>query len=81
VQEALGHEGSKPAQVVYLRNGQIFTTGFSKMSERQMALWDAVSSVEVLLAVAIMFYVFGVRICVLTRLSCCTQNAFSFKML
>jgi len=43
MQEELGHEGAKPAQVVYLQNGQIFTTGFSKMSERQMALWDAVS--------------------------------------
>ena len=43
IQEGIGHEGSKPAQVVYLRNGLIFTTGFSKMSERQMALWDAVS--------------------------------------
>jgi len=45
MQEAAGHEGSKPAQVVYLRNGYIFTTGFSRMSERQMALWDAVSAV------------------------------------
>ena len=43
MQEELGHEGAKPAQVVYLQNGHIFTTGFSKMSERQMALWDAVS--------------------------------------
>jgi coronin-1B/1C/6 len=39
-QEANGHEGSKPAQVVYLRSGQVFTTGFSRMSERQYALWD-----------------------------------------
>lgn len=44
MQEADGHEGSKPAQVVYLRNGNIFTTGFSRMGERQMALWDAVSA-------------------------------------
>jgi len=43
MQEVVGHEGAKPAQVVYLRNGNIFTTGFSKMSERQTALWDAVS--------------------------------------
>jgi len=45
IQEGVGHEGTKPAQVVYLRNGLIFTTGFSKMSERQIALWDAVSDV------------------------------------
>jgi coronin-1B/1C/6 len=29
-------------QVVYLKDGKIFTTGFSKMSERQYALWDGV---------------------------------------
>ena len=49
MQEKVGHEGSKPAQVVYLRNGHIFTTGFSRMSERQMALWDAVSAICVFL--------------------------------
>jgi len=43
VKEGVGHEGAKPAQVVYLRNGHLFTTGFSKMGDRQMALWDAVS--------------------------------------
>ena len=47
MQEGVGHEGSKPAQVVYLRNGRIFTTGFSKMSERQMALWDDVSAIQI----------------------------------
>jgi len=47
MQEGVGHEGNKPAQVVYLRNGLIFTTGFSRMSERQMALWDAVSAIVV----------------------------------
>lgn len=40
LKEATSHEGSKPVQVVYLKNGTIFTTGFSKMSERQYALWD-----------------------------------------
>jgi len=39
--EIVAHEGAKPAQVVYLKTGQIFTTGFSKMSERQYALWDS----------------------------------------
>lgn len=42
-QEGKCHLGSKPAQCAYLKNGQIFTTGFSKMSERQYALWDEVS--------------------------------------
>jgi len=40
VKEVVGHEGSKPAQVIYLKDGKIFSTGFSKMSERQYALWD-----------------------------------------
>lgn len=38
--EVCAHEGTKPTQVVYLKNGTVFTTGFSKMSERQYALWD-----------------------------------------
>lgn len=38
--EGKPHEGSKPAQAVYLRDEKVFTTGFSKMSERQYALWD-----------------------------------------
>ncbi|CAF0836321.1 unnamed protein product [Didymodactylos carnosus] len=36
----LGHQGAKPMRAIYLRDGRIFTTGFSKMSERQYALWD-----------------------------------------
>lgn len=40
IQEATGHEGSKATQIVFLKNGMIFTTGFSKMSERQLGLWD-----------------------------------------
>ena len=36
------HQGSKPAQALYLKNDKVFTTGFSRMSERQYALWDAV---------------------------------------
>ncbi|XP_078600315.1 coronin-6-like [Branchiostoma floridae x Branchiostoma japonicum] len=34
------HEGAKPQRAVCLKDGRIFTTGFSKMSERQYALWD-----------------------------------------
>lgn len=36
------HQGSKPAQALYLKHDKVFTTGFSRMSERQYALWDAV---------------------------------------
>ena len=38
----MGHQGAKPARAIYLRDGRIFSTGFSKMSERQYALWDEV---------------------------------------
>lgn len=37
-QEALSHEGSKGTRAIFLRNGLVFTTGFSKMSERQYSL-------------------------------------------
>lgn len=38
LQEAICHEGSKATRAIYLRNGLVFTTGFSKMSERQYSL-------------------------------------------
>ncbi|XP_048411959.1 uncharacterized protein LOC125464034 isoform X1 [Stegostoma tigrinum] len=34
------HEGARPMRAVFLTNGNIFTTGFSRMSERQLALWN-----------------------------------------
>lgn len=40
LREAFCHEGSKPVQVCYMKNNTIFSTGFSRMSERQYALWD-----------------------------------------
>ena len=30
-------------RAVFLADGKVFTTGFSRMSERQLALWDPVS--------------------------------------
>jgi len=38
IHEAEGHEGAKPMRAVYMKDGTIFTTGFSRMSERQYAL-------------------------------------------
>ncbi|KPM06481.1 coronin-like protein 3 [Sarcoptes scabiei] len=38
MEQADGHEGAKPQRAIYLRNDLIFTTGFSKMSERQYSL-------------------------------------------
>ncbi|NXB53205.1 COR1B protein, partial [Leucopsar rothschildi] len=34
------HEGARPMRAICLADGKIFTTGFSRMSERQLALWD-----------------------------------------
>ncbi|KPP61753.1 coronin, actin binding protein, 1B-like [Scleropages formosus] len=34
------HEGTRPMRAVFLSDGKILTTGFSRMSERQLALWD-----------------------------------------
>ncbi|XP_051906541.1 coronin-B isoform X1 [Hippocampus zosterae] len=33
------HEGARPMRAIFLTDGKIFTTGFSRMSERQLALW------------------------------------------
>jgi len=37
-EEAIAHEGSKGARAIYLKNGLIFSTGFTKHSERQYSL-------------------------------------------
>ena len=37
------HEGSRPVRAVFVSDGKILSTGFSRMSERQVALWDPVS--------------------------------------
>ncbi|XP_065173133.1 coronin-6 isoform X2 [Atheta coriaria] len=36
--EAIAHEGTKATRAIFLRHGLVFTTGFSKMSERQYSL-------------------------------------------
>ncbi len=38
------HEGSRPVKAVFVSEDKILTTGFSRMSERQVALWDPVST-------------------------------------
>ena len=40
------HEGTRPVHAVFVSEGKILTTGFSRMSERQVALWDTVSAEE-----------------------------------
>jgi coronin-1B/1C/6 len=40
LQSGVGHQGGKPSRAIYLRDGRIFSTGFSKMAERQYAVWD-----------------------------------------
>uniref|UniRef100_A0A8C9T1K8 Coronin n=1 Tax=Scleropages formosus TaxID=113540 RepID=A0A8C9T1K8_SCLFO len=34
------HEGHRPVRAVFVSSEKILTTGFSRMSERQVALWD-----------------------------------------
>lgn len=44
-QEGECHQGVKPARVVFCGStNKLFTTGFSRQSERQYALWDPVSA-------------------------------------
>ncbi|XP_053341823.1 coronin-1C-A isoform X3 [Clarias gariepinus] len=40
------HEGARPMRAIFLADGNIFTTGFSRMSERQLALWNSKSMDE-----------------------------------
>lgn len=37
-EEAVAHEGNKASRAIYLKNGLVFTTGFTKHSERQYSL-------------------------------------------
>ncbi|MEQ2185309.1 hypothetical protein GOODEAATRI_016805 [Goodea atripinnis] len=34
------HDGARPMRAIFLSDGNILTTGFSRMSERQLALWN-----------------------------------------
>ncbi|XP_055511312.1 coronin-1C-like [Leucoraja erinacea] len=40
ITEIKAHEGSRPVRAVFVANDNILTTGFSRMSERQLALWN-----------------------------------------
>uniref|UniRef100_A0A8C5Q956 Coronin n=1 Tax=Leptobrachium leishanense TaxID=445787 RepID=A0A8C5Q956_9ANUR len=40
------HEGSRPVRVIFVSDDKILSTGFSRMSERQVALWDLKSLEE-----------------------------------
>lgn len=45
--EGPGHTGAKNSRVVWMgEHNRIATTGFSKMSDRQMALWDVGNPTE-----------------------------------
>lgn len=38
--EGKGHQATKPMRAIFMKDGRLFTTGFSRSSERQYALWD-----------------------------------------
>uniref|UniRef100_A0AC35TI05 Coronin n=1 Tax=Rhabditophanes sp. KR3021 TaxID=114890 RepID=A0AC35TI05_9BILA len=40
VAEGMGHEGVKPQRAIFLKDGKVFSTGFTKRSERLYALRD-----------------------------------------
>lgn len=45
MQEGPGHSGSKPTKLTYCgRTNLLFSTGFSRSSEREYALWNPVST-------------------------------------
>ncbi|XP_074746356.1 coronin-6 isoform X2 [Strix uralensis] len=39
-EKAKPHDSARPIRAIFMADGKIFTTGFSKMSERQLGLWD-----------------------------------------
>lgn len=46
-QHGLGHPGNKSSHVVFLGDmNMLFTTGFSRMNERQLAIWDVVRNLK-----------------------------------
>ncbi len=49
-QEGTGHPGSKASKIVFTGKNRLFTTGFSRMSERQYGVWDCVSFVCFIIA-------------------------------
>ncbi|ELU05914.1 hypothetical protein CAPTEDRAFT_106454 [Capitella teleta] len=40
VAETIAHQGTKASKAVFLPGNRVFTTGFSRMNERQYAVWD-----------------------------------------
>jgi coronin-1B/1C/6 len=40
LKEFKGHQAVKPMRAMYMKDGRIFTTGFSRTGERQYGLWD-----------------------------------------
>lgn len=81
LQEATCHEGSKATRGIFLKNGLVFTTGFSKRSERQYSLrapghlHDPITMVELDSSNGVMFpmydsdtniiYLCGMLMCIL----------------
>lgn len=56
IHEGPAHEGPKPQRCVFLKNGLIFTTGFSKRSERQYALRNVVSTLFNILFIFVLLF-------------------------
>eukprot|EP00063_Salmo_salar_P010303 XP_013985138.1 PREDICTED: coronin-6-like [Salmo salar] len=40
------HEGIRPMRAIFTRDGNLFTTGFTRMSQRELGLWDPTSFEE-----------------------------------
>ncbi|XP_064207492.1 coronin-6 isoform X2 [Anguilla rostrata] len=42
------HEGIRPMRAIFTREGNIFSTGFTRMSQRELGLWDPLSFLFIL---------------------------------
>lgn len=55
LQEVQGHTGSKASRVIFCGStGKLFSTGFSRTSDRQYGVWDSVSCVSLQCAVCLL---------------------------
>ena len=49
LKETIGHVSTKAAKSVFVGDNFVFTTGFSRRSDRQYMLWDVVSGFSIFL--------------------------------
>lgn len=69
LQEGQGHTGSKASRVIFCGStGKLFSTGFSRTSDRQYGVWNSVSGSQYVVVSVLVYHTS------LTLLSCELQG-------